>query len=185
MIGLMSTEKLPARSPRKALLVVDVQNDYFPGGVLPLWHAAQTLDAVLDAVERARNLGMPVILVRHVAAASSGSGLFADGTEGAQIRKELLEAAPGAPVVVKRRADAFIGTELEELLDSLMVEELIVCGMQTQNCVGLTAISGHAERVRKVILGDCCTAETRMVHLIALAGFGDRVPVISCGEAFS
>lgn len=171
---------------RKALLVVDVQNDYFPGGKLPLWNAQGTLKAVLDAVAQARALGMPVILVQHVAAASSsGSGLFAEGSQGALIRPELLKAAPEAQVVVKHHADAFIETGLEEILRDLAIEELLVCGMQTQNCVGLTAISLHGATIRKVILGDCSTAETRMVHLIALAGFGDRVPVVTSGQAFA
>ena len=34
-----------------ALLIIDVQNDYFPGGALPLWNAEATLDAIVDAIE--------------------------------------------------------------------------------------------------------------------------------------
>ena len=49
-----------------ALLIIDVQNDYFPGGALPLWNAEATLDAVVNAIDRARARGEAVVLVQHV-----------------------------------------------------------------------------------------------------------------------
>ena len=58
-----------------ALLIIDVQNDYFPGGALPLWNAEATLDAVVNAIDRARARGEAVVLVQHVAA-SANSPLF-------------------------------------------------------------------------------------------------------------
>lgn len=56
---------------------------------------------------------------------------------------------------------------------------ILICGMQPRNCVGLTAISEKTEKYNTAALSDCCTAETQTVHAIALAGFGDRVPVIN------
>ena len=63
------------------------------------------------------------------------------------------------------------------------IREALICGMQTQNCVGLTAISHRAENIRTVMLADCCTAETEMVHLLALAGFGDIITVTDSTQA--
>ena len=54
-----------------ALLIIDVQNDYFPGGALPLWNAEATLDAVVNAIDRARARGEAVVLVQHVAASAN------------------------------------------------------------------------------------------------------------------
>lgn len=163
----------------KALIVIDVQNDYFPGGKLPLWHADETLEHITSVISHAGKQGIPVILVQHVSTRPPGPGSFFDrDTAGVDIHPDILKAAPDAPVVIKHHADAFRGTNLSSLLDSLNVEEILVCGMQTQNCVGLTAISKNAEKYRKAILSDCCTAETKTVHAIALAGFGDIVPVL-------
>ena len=65
-----------------ALLIIDVQNDYFPGGALPQWNAEATLDAIVDAIDRSRARGEPGVLVQHVAA-SADSPLFQPGTTGA------------------------------------------------------------------------------------------------------
>ena len=89
-----------------ALLIIDVQNDYFPGGALPLWNAEATLDAVVDAIDRARARGEAVVLVQHVAA-SADSPLFQAGTTGVGIHARILAAAPDAPVIVKQYADSF------------------------------------------------------------------------------
>lgn len=168
---------------RKALIVIDVQNDYFPGGKLPLWNADETLARIVPAICRAKKQGIPVILVQHVADPERGAPFFVGGTEGVKIHPDILKAAPDAPVVVKRHADSFNETDLNAVLDGLGVESILVCGMQTQNCVGLTAISKNAARYETAILPDCCTAETPMVHAIALSGFGDIVPVADSESA--
>lgn len=167
----------------KALIVIDVQNDYFPGGKLPLWNAEETLGHIVNAISDAGKQGIDVILVKHIADKSKGSGFFIPGTTGADIHPDILKAAPDAPVVVKHRADAFNGTNLNAVLDKSGIEEILICGMQTQNCVGLSAISKNATPYKPAILSDCCTAETKTVHAIALAGFGDIVPVVTASLA--
>ena len=167
----------------KALIVIDVQNDYFPGGKLPLWNAEETLGHIVNAIADAGKQGIDVILVQHVADRSKGAPFFIAGTTGADIHPDILKAAPDAPVVVKHRADAFNGTNLNAVLDKSGIEEILICGMQTQNCVGLSAISKNATPYKPAILSDCCTAETKTVHAIALAGFGDIVPVVTASLA--
>lgn len=167
----------------KALIVIDVQNDYFPGGKLPLWNAEETLGHIVNAISDAGKQGIDVILVKHIADKSKGSGFFIPGTTGADIHPDILKAAPDAPVVVKHRADAFNGTNLNAVLDKSGIEEILICGMQTQNCVGLSAISKNATPYKPAILSDCCTSETKTVHAIALAGFGDIVPVVTASLA--
>ena len=162
---------------RKALIIVDVQNDYFPGGTLPLWNSVGTLQQILKVVEKAKKLEMTIVLIQHVTDPDEPFDTFVKGSYGGEIHTELLEAVAGAPVVSKQSADAFRGTSLNKILDQLGVEEIFVCGMQTQNCVGLTAISKQAEKYKVSILADCCTAEAQNVHYFALSGFGERLPV--------
>lgn len=172
--------------PKKALIVIDVQNDYFPGGKLPLWNAEETLQNIVSAIRLAREKAIPVILVQHIVDPALGfTRFFVGNTEGVKIHDAIMEAAPDAPVVVKHHTDAFRQTRLNDTLDALNAEEILVCGMQTQNCVGLTAISEKAGKYRVKLLGDCCTAQTEMVHLLALSGFGDRVPVSGRQTALS
>jgi len=160
----------------RALLLIDLQNDYFPAGAFPLWNTEATLDAVERAIGRARELGVPVVHVQHVADPAAGlSPFFNEGTEGAAVHQRVLAAAPDAPVVVKHFADSFEGTELTKVLGDLDVDELIVGGMMTQNCVTHTAISKAAEAYDVTVLTDLCTTVDEMIHQIALHALSPRV----------
>lgn len=150
-----------------ALLIIDVQNDYFPGGALPLWNAEATLDAVVNAIDSARARGEAVVLVQHVAA-SADSPLFQAGTTGVGIHARILAAAPDAPVIVKQYADSFHQTRLSGVLADLGVTRLRIAGMMTQNCVVFTALSPAADRYEISVLSDCTTTTDRTIHGFAL-----------------
>lgn len=168
----------------KALLVIDLQNDYFPGGKFPLWNTDATLAAVEQAIAAARAAGIPVIHIQHIANPDAGPAPFFNaGTSGADIHPRILAAAPDGPVVVKAFADSFVGTRLEAVLSDLGVSELLVCGMMTQNCVTHTAISKAAEKYKVCILPDCCTTVSEILHHIALHAVSTRMALIPSGEA--
>ena len=161
---------------KKALLVIDLQKDYFPGGKFHLWNTDKTLQNVLKAIEKANNEGIPVVLIQHIADTKAGlAPFFNGGTEGAAILPEVLKAAPKGKVIIKHHADAFYETELEEELSKLGVEELLVCGMMTQNCVTHTAISKAAEKYKVKILPDCCTTVNQSIHVMAISAISTRI----------
>ena len=141
----------------KVLLVIDLQNDYFPGGKFPLWNAEAVLGNIEQAIEKANIKGIPVVLVQHIA--KGAAPFFNEGTPGADIHPRILAAAPQASIVVKEFADGFEKTNLEETLAKLGATELLVCGMMTQNCVTHTAISEGRREVRRDhfgrLLHDC------------------------------
>ncbi|MBQ0934122.1 isochorismatase family protein [Ideonella paludis] len=168
-----------------ALIVIDLQNDYFPGGAFALANTEATLDQVEAAIAAARAKGVPVVHVQHVADPAAGlSPFFNADTPGVQIHPRVLAAAPEAPVVVKHFADSFERTTLKATLDKLGVDELIVCGMMTQNCVTHTAISKQAEGYAQVtVLGDASTTVSEMLHAIALHALSTRVRVATVAEA--
>ena len=64
------------------------------------------------------------------------------------------------------------------MLEQDNVEEVLVCGMMTQNCVTHTAISKSAEKFKVCVIGDCCTSIDQMIHNIALNALSTRVAVI-------
>ena len=169
----------------QALLVIDLQNDYFPGGAYPLWNTDTTLENIERAIARAHERGVAVIIVQHIADRSAGiSPFFNEGTPGAEIHPRIRAAAPDAPVVVKTFADSFVNTTLEAELAKLGAEKLLVCGMMTQNCVTHTAISKSAEKYEVSILPDCCTTVDEMLHNIALHAVSTRVKLVPSAEAF-
>jgi len=159
-----------------ALLLIDLQNDYFPGGRYPLWNADATLDQVETEVAAARARGELVVHVQHVAAA--GAPFFEPDTEGVAIHPRAFAVAPEAPVIVKHYADSFHETELDALLSQHGVERVRIAGMMTQNCVTHTAISRAADRYRIEVLAPCTTTVDEMIHRIALSALSTRVDVI-------
>ncbi|SDJ28024.1 Nicotinamidase-related amidase [Ferrimonas sediminum] len=169
-----------------AVIVIDLQNDYFPGGAYPQWQAQQVTERTLGLIERARQQGMPVVLVQHLADVSAGlAPFFNPGTPGAKIHDSVLQAAEDAEVVVKGFADGFEGTNLDEVLQRLGVERILLCGMMTQNCVTHTALSKAAERYRPVVLADCTSSVDERIHQIALNALSIRVPVLSTERALA
>lgn len=166
-------------SHKRALLVIDLQNDYFSDGNFPLWQAEETLVRTESAIARARAQGIPIIVVQHVVEAAKGPAPFFNaGTPGVDVHPRILAAAPEAVVVTKAAADSFFETTLERELARLGVDELIICGMMTHNCITHTAISKSAEKYKVTVLGDCCTTVSEIVHKLALHALSVRVPVV-------
>lgn len=165
---------------KSALLIIDPQNDYFPGYKFPLWNTTEVLNNTLALIEKAKSKNIPIILIQHIADESLGlAPFFNNGTEGVQIKQEILDAAPNAHIVKKTFADGFVKTNLEETLQKLEAENLFVCGMMTQNCVTHTSISKSAEKYNVKIVPDCCTTVDQMLHLIALAAVSTRIEFIN------
>jgi nicotinamidase-related amidase len=167
---------------KPALVVIDVQNDYFEGGAFPLWNAEQTLAATENAIRRAQASGVPVVLVQHVA--NGQAPFFRPETKGVEVHERVRAAGAQAPTVVKQHADAFEGTSLHDTLQRLGADELIVCGMMTHNCVTHTAVSRRADAYKQVtVLTDASTTVSEMLHLIAVAGLSPRVKLSTVEEA--
>lgn len=161
---------------KKALIVIDLQNDYFDGGQFPLWNTEKILENIEDVIRKANDKKIPVVFVQHIADPSQGiAPFFNEGTKGAEIHPRILNAAPDASIVIKAFADGFHKTNLEEVLSELGAEELLICGMMTQNCVTHTAISKAAEKYSVKILPDCCTTINEAIHLIALHAVSTRI----------
>ncbi len=169
---------------KKALLLIDLQNDYFAGGLFPLWNTEKTLENIIAAIKQAKSAGVEIIHIQHIANPDAGiAPFFNKGTSGADVHPAILSAAPNCPVVVKEYADGFHKTELEAVLSSRGIGELLVCGMMTQNCVTHTAISKAAEKYKVSILTDCCTTVNQLIHLIALHAVSTRLPLVTSTDA--
>ncbi|WJG23214.1 cysteine hydrolase family protein [Vibrio furnissii] len=163
-----------------ALIVIDLQNDYFPAGAYPQYQAEQVLAHTLSAINIAQQRGWPVVLVQHVGGAEAP--FFKAGSDGVQLHSALLAQAPASVVVEKQHADSFLNTTLSDVLRAQNIRELVVCGMMTQNCVTHTALSPAAGDYSVRVLSDACSAPDAMVHGIALRALSDRVPLITLDE---
>lgn len=162
---------------KTALVLIDLQNDYFPGGRYPLWNTDATLDASLAAIDRARREGIAIVHVQHVAP-SPDAPLFAPGSDGVRIHPRVLAAAPDAPVVTKHHADAFHQTDLAALLAQRGIGRVLLAGMMSQNCITHTALSKAADAYELAVLSDATTTVDPMIHRFALHALASRIQLL-------
>jgi len=122
--------------PRRALLVIDVQNVYFTGR-LAIAHPdrSQSLERILAAMDAAQAAGIPVIVIQQ--GAPEGSPLMARGSEEWRLHPGV-EARPRALLLAKTLPGSFTGTELEAWLRERAIDTLSVVGYMSQNCVDAT-----------------------------------------------
>lgn len=139
-----------------ALILIDIQNDYFPGGLMPLdrMEAAAAQAALLLEDFRAREA--PLFHIRHVAA-SAAAPFFRPGEAGSEIHPAVAPR-PGEPVLVKARPNSFLGTGLEAALRAAGVGHVVLCGAMSQMCVDAAARAAADLGFRVTVAEDACAA---------------------------
>jgi nicotinamidase-related amidase len=137
-----------------ALLIVDVQNDYFPQGRMELRESVAAMRKIKGVIERFRAEGKPVVYVQHVSE-REGAGFFLPGTDGVEIHAEIAPRA-GDDVVVKHYPNSFRETGLHELLRRKGVDGLTIVGMMTHMCVDTTVRAAFDLGFKIELLEDCC-----------------------------
>jgi nicotinamidase-related amidase len=119
-------------TPRRALLVIDVQNEYVTGDLPIEYPDVQTsLANIGRAMDAARAAGVPVIVVQNFAPA--GSPIFARGTPGAELHP-VVASRERDHIITKSLPSAFTGTDLADWLAAQHIDTLTVAGYMTHNC---------------------------------------------------
>src|SRR5580765_1946737 len=111
--------------PRRALVLIDIQNDYFPGGKWTLSGIESAADNAAKVLAAARARGDLVIHVRHEFP-SADAPFFTPGSPGAQIHPKVKNVA-GEQVVLKHHVNSFKDTDLKAILDRNGIEEVVIC----------------------------------------------------------
>lgn len=121
---------------KRALLVIDVQNEYFTGR-LPIAYPSGSLDRILEAMEAARSKRIPVIFVQHTAP-QEDSRTFRKGSDEWKLHPAIAGMGPDL-FVEKSLPGSFTGTDLEPWLRRNGVETVVIAGYMTQMCCDTTA----------------------------------------------
>lgn len=138
----------------RTLLVIDLQNDYFPGGRMPLTHVDTALDKAVAVIAKARADGTPVVHVRHEFPVGAAP-FFEAGSPGADIHPAVAPVE-GEAVVLKHHANAFRETELHAVLEGHAPDELVIVGAMSHMCIDATARAAADAGHIVTILHDAC-----------------------------
>ena len=170
----------------RALVVIYIQNDYFPGGKMELEGADAAAQKAAGAIAHFRKSGLPIFHVRHLSV-RPGATFFIPGTAGADIHA-AVRPAQGETVIEKNFPNSFRATGLERALKESGASELVVAGMMTHMCVDASVRAAADLGYKVTLLGDACatraqsfggeTLPARQVHhafLAALNGFYAKV----------
>jgi len=124
---------------KSALLIIDVQNDYFPGGKMALHQPEQALEKITELLQYFRQQQWPVIHIQHEMydRPSRPAAFFLPHTEGQQLHPAVLPAE-NETLLIKLFPSSFAGTGLLEVLQQQQIKQLIICGMMTHMCVDTT-----------------------------------------------
>jgi len=133
-------EKTMSNSMRRALIVIDVQNDYI-GGNLPIEFppVEQSLANIGRAMDAAKGAGVPVVVVQNIL--PEGMPIMARGTHGAELHESIVERG-WDHYVLKDQPSSFAGTGLEEWLRANGIGTITVAGYMTHNCDMSTVVQG-------------------------------------------
>jgi len=121
---------------KEALLVIDVQNEYFTGK-LPVTYPVGSLNNIIRAMDRAHDGRVPVIVIRHTGTAHNAT-TFRKGTPGWELHNEIKRRHADV-IIEKTLPGSFTGTSLENWLQEWSISTVTIAGYMTQMCCDTTA----------------------------------------------
>jgi nicotinamidase-related amidase len=152
----------------RGLLIIDIQQDYFPGGAYPLVEPQAAAKAASQVLGALRESDTPVIHMKHVWDEPDAE-FMRPGTAGIEIHP-LVAPADGEPVIEKAEPNSFLGTRLEEDLRHRGIDELVVAGMMSSMCVDATVRAAADLGFRPVVVHDGCAGPDLEFNGVAVPG---------------
>lgn len=166
---------------KTALIIIDIQDFYFPGGTLPLFEperAAQNAQALLNHFREEKKT---IIHVKHNV--SSGDEIH-----------ELVKPFEGEKVISKDKANAFIDTDLLNYLQDNKIKNVVLCGMQTHMCLEAATRAASDYGFNCIVIEDACatrdlsfdgiTVKAKDVHYVTLSSLNKTYATIKTTKHF-
>jgi nicotinamidase-related amidase len=150
-ISLMS---LKAQDHKTALLLIDIQDFYFPGGKSALVEPEKAAANASKLLDHFRKEKMLIIHIRH------------NSEPGGKIN-DIVKPLPGEKIFSKNGVNCFVGTDLQPFLKADNIDTLVICGMQTHMCVEAATRAASDMGYKCILVHDACATKDLK--------FGDKV----------
>ena len=171
----------------RLLVIVDIQNDYFPGGAYPLVGTEAAAERAGALLAHFRESGEPVVHVQHVSDDPDAT-FMRPGTHGVEINDAVAPLAD-EPVVLKGSPNSFLGTDLAQRVRDAAVDDVVIVGMMTSMCVDSTVRTAAELGFAVTVASDACAAPDLefggtlipgdVVHAAFLAALGDGFATVT------
>lgn len=139
-----------------ALILVDIQNDYFEGGKWPVFKMAEVGANAARLLDDARGKNEMVLHVHHEM--PEGGPFFVTGTDGAKINSVVSPEGDEA-TILKHRPNSFHNTNLEAILRKADIASVTICGAMSQMCIDATARAARDMGFDVTVVADACGAK--------------------------
>ena len=173
----------------QALLIIDIQNDYFPGGAMELVGSDAAGAQAARLLTHFRAHRWPVLHIRHTTL-RPGATFLRPGTPGAEIHP-CVAPLPDEPVFDKHSPNSFRETGLLAHLRARQISSLVIAGMMTHMCVDTTVRAAFDLGFACILAHDACAtrdlgfaghstpaAQVQVAYLAALSPlFARALPV--------
>lgn len=176
---ISSTLRLHAQDHKTALLLIDIQDFYFPGGKSALVEPEKAAINAARLLEYFRKEKMLVIHVRH------------NAEPGGKIN-DIVKPLPDEKIFSKSAVNCFVGTDLLSFLKTNKTDTLVICGMQTHMCVEAATRAASDLGFKCILVHDACATKdltfgnkvikAEDVHYATLATLKNYAKVESTGE---
>ena len=160
---------------KTALLLVDIQREYFPGGAMPLEGVAEAVCQAKKLLAYFRYNHLPAVFVEHVSLDPEATA-FRPGSPGVSFYSSIRPLA-GETVVRKHHPNSFRETNLLEWLQTNEVSRLVICGMMTHMCIDATTRAACDHGFECIVAADACATRD-------LVFAGETVPAAMVQRAF-
>lgn len=156
---------------KTALIIVDLQNDYFLGGKMELVGIDQAAKNAASLLTDFRTRDLPIFHIQHFFHGPE-SPFFEKGTEGAEIN-DIVKPSGNEEVIQKDFPNSFQKTELHEKLKASGIENLVICGAMSHMCIDATTRAGADLGYKCKVIHDACA--TRDVEFEGTKVSADKV----------
>lgn len=169
---------------KQALILVDIQKDYFSQGKWPLAGADAAADNAARLLKAFRDAGDSVVHIRHEFT-SEEAPFFTPGSDGAKLHPKVLNQG-NEPVVLKHFVNSFRETELQSILDEQGIRELVVVGSMSHMCIdGITRAANDLGYSVTVIHDACASRDLEFNGLTVPAAHVHAAFMSALGFAYA
>jgi len=138
---------------KKALIVIDMQNDYFYGGNMELQNIDEALNKTNELINFSREQKYKIYFIQHFST-REGATFFIPNTKGVKLNNKL--DISNDMIIDKKYPNSFRDTILKEELEKEDISNLIVCGAMTHMCIDTTVRAGFDLGYKITLVSDAC-----------------------------